>query len=243
MNFIINMFTGMFRSRISASKARAEGIVRAKTVGRVQQKVMATTTAMDRKVNAAQDKVAGRKGKAAPAGPGGAPPEADAPKGGAGPKVGPMKVRGPAGAADSEPALVAVSGPAGAPRPRSQVMEESGGAGEKTSAIDISSMKGPNRDLVGWVVALNGTNKGDDYRIYDGKNVLGTSADCDVVITDPYLSAKHCTIRHENGTYTLIDLDSTNGTFVNQKKVTKMELIDNDTIRFGRTDFKFKALV
>jgi hypothetical protein len=242
MNFIINMFTGMFRSRVSAAKARAEGIVRAKTVGRVQQKVMAATNVMDRKVNAAQDKVAGRKGKAAPAGPAGAA-DADAPKGGAAPKVGPVKVRGPAAAADSEPALVAVAGPAGAPRPRSQVMEESGGAGEKTSAIDISSMKGPNRDLVGWVVALNGTNKGDDYRIYDGKNVLGTSADCDVVITDPYLSAKHCTIRHENGTYTLIDLDSTNGTFVNQKKVTKMELIDNDTIRFGRTDFKFKALV
>lgn len=237
-NFIINMFTGMFRSRVSAAQARAEGIVRAKTVGRVQHKVMAATSAMDKKVNAAQDKMAGRKGKAAPpASP--AEEKAAAAAAAAAPKVaGPAKVRGPA-SMDEAPAGPAL--PSGAPRPRAQVMEESG-ASEKTSAIDITNMKGPNRDLVGWLVALNGPNKGDDYRLFDGKNILGTSADCDVVITDPYLSAKHCTIKHENGTYTLIDLDSTNGTFVNQKKVTKMELIDNDTVKLGKTDFKFKSL-
>jgi hypothetical protein len=235
MNFIINIFSGMFRSRVSAAKARAEGIVRAKTVGRVQQKVMSATSKMDKKVNAAQDKLAGRK-KSAPTP---SPAEEKKAAAAAAKAGGPAKVRGPAADFDDAPASPVL--PSGAPRPRAQIIEESG-AGEKTSAIDISNMQGPNRDLVGWLVALNGPNKGDDYRIFDGKNVLGTSADCDIVITDPYLSAKHCTIRHENGTYTLIDLDSTNGTFVNQKKATKMELIDNDTIKFGKTDFKFKSL-
>jgi hypothetical protein len=245
MNFIINMFTGMFRSRVAAAQARAEGIIRANTVGKVQQKVMAATNVMDRKVNAAQDKLAGRDKKGGPK----APPPPSAPGApAAAPAPGALKVKGPAGsgggatAADFDDAP-APSGPPGAPRPRSAVAaEEAAASGDKTSAIDISSMKGPNRDLVGWFVALNGSQKGDDFRLYNGKNVLGTSADCDVVITDPYLSAKHCTLRHEEGTYTLIDLDSTNGTFVNQKKITKMELIDNDTVRLGRTDFKFKSL-
>lgn len=116
--------------------------------------------------------------------------------------------------------------------------------GAHTMAVDLSQLqkKGQPRPVVGWIVAQNGNHRGQDFRLYDGKNVLGTAADCDIVITDPYLSAKHCTIRHEEGNFVLIDLDSTNGTFVNQKRVSKMELIDNDTVRFGRTEFKFKAL-
>jgi len=116
--------------------------------------------------------------------------------------------------------------------------------GDRTMAVDLSQIqkKGQNRPVVGWIVAQNGNHRGQDFRLYDGKNLLGTAADCDIVITDPYLSAKHCTIRHEDGNFVLIDLDSTNGTFVNQKRVSKMELIDNDTVRFGRTEFKFKAL-
>ena len=113
----------------------------------------------------------------------------------------------------------------------------------KTVAINIDDLnKKQTRPVVGWIVAQNGNHRGHDFRLYDGKNLLGTAADCDIVVTDPYLSAKHCTIRHEDGNFVLIDLDSTNGTFVNQKRVSKMELIDNDTVRFGRTEFKFKSL-
>ncbi len=118
-----------------------------------------------------------------------------------------------------------------------------GDTGEKTMAINIGDLdKKEQRSVVGWIVAQNGNHRGEDFRIYDGKNILGTAADCDIVITDPYLSAKHATIRHENGNFQVTDLDSMNGTFVNQKRCTKSDLIDNDTIRLGRTEFKFKSL-
>ena len=99
-------------------------------------------------------------------------------------------------------------------------------------------------EVCGWIVALNGNHRGQDFRLVTGKNVIGTAADCDIVVTDPYLSSKHATLRHDSGegTFMLIDLDSTNGTFVNDKRASKEELIDNDTIRFGRTEMKFKAL-
>ena len=98
------------------------------------------------------------------------------------------------------------------------------------------------QDVVGWIVCLNGALRGRDFRLVTGRNVMGTAADCDIVLTDPYLSSKHMAIRHENGTFTLIDLDSTNGTFVNDRRVTKQELIDNDKVRIGRTEMKFKSL-
>ena len=129
-----------------------------------------------------------------------------------------------------------------APSGRGGGFDDSSASDEKTVSIDLNQLQGKKRELVGWLVATSGTHRGEDFRIFDGKNVLGTAADCDIVVTDPYLSAKHCTVRHENGNFVLIDLDSTNGTYVNQKRVTKMELIDNDTIRIGRTEFKFKSL-
>jgi pSer/pThr/pTyr-binding forkhead associated (FHA) protein len=49
-------------------------------------------------------------------------------------------------------------------------------------------------------------------------------------------------IRFEENEYTLVDLDSTNGTYLNQEKVVKSPLVDNDTIRIGRTEMRFKSL-
>ena len=135
-----------------------------------------------------------------------------------------------------------IGGPA-APQPMAPGMPQPVESGEKTMAINLDALGiDQRRTVVGWIVAQNGNHRGEDFRIYDGKNILGTAADCDIVITDPFLSAKHCTIRHENGNFQVTDLDSMNGTFVNQKRVTKSDLIDNDTIRLGRTEFKFKSL-
>ena len=114
---------------------------------------------------------------------------------------------------------------------------------EHTVAIDLASIAAQTfQPCVGWVVVLNGELRGRDFRLVDGKNTIGTAADAEVVLTDPYLSSHHAVIRHENGEFTMVDLDSTNGTYVNDRKVSREDLIDNDKIRFGRTELKFKSL-
>jgi len=118
--------------------------------------------------------------------------------------------------------------------------EEDANFGDKTQFIQVIE-EGP-KECVGWVVVLNGGLKGQDFRLTPGKNVLGTAADCDVVLTDQFLSGRHAVIRYEESRFTLVDLDSTNGTFVNDERVTKEELIDNDRIRLARSELKFKAL-
>ncbi|MCO4760801.1 MAG: FHA domain-containing protein [Myxococcales bacterium] len=114
---------------------------------------------------------------------------------------------------------------------------------EATVAIDISAMMAQTfQPCVGWVVVLNGELAGRDFRLVDGKNTMGTAANCDIVLTDPYLSSHHCAIRHENGEFTFVDLDSTNGSYVNERRCSREDLIDNDKIRLGRTEMKFKSL-
>jgi hypothetical protein len=98
------------------------------------------------------------------------------------------------------------------------------------------------KECVGWVVVLNGALQGHDFRLVTGKNLMGTAADCDIVLTDQYMSSRHAVIRHEEGTFTLVDLDSTNGSYTNGDRCSKQELIDNDRVRLGRTELKFKSL-
>ena len=116
------------------------------------------------------------------------------------------------------------------------------GAPNKTVAINLDEFKSPEREIVGWLLVMEGAQKGADFRIYSGANSMGAGADNDIVVTDEYLSSRHATIRYEDGHYFIIDNNSTNGSYVGEKKITKYELIDNDTIRLGRTQIRIKCL-
>ena len=107
-------------------------------------------------------------------------------------------------------------------------LQGSGQGGEKGRGSADKS-----REVCGWLVALNGQHKGEDFRLRIGKNVIGTAADCDIVLSDKKLSRKHATIRYEGGEFQIADLDSSNGTHVNEEKIQKHDLIDNDIIKLG----------
>jgi hypothetical protein len=123
------------------------------------------------------------------------------------------------------------------------------GAGQGTAMLNVLEIGGEkgrgsqdkSREVCGWMVALNGQHKGEDFRLRVGKNVLGTAADCDIVLTDKKISRKHATIRYEGGEFQIADLDSSNGTFVNDEKVQKHDLIDNDMVKLGDIEFEFKC--
>ncbi|MBN2038700.1 MAG: FHA domain-containing protein [Spirochaetes bacterium] len=72
------------------------------------------------------------------------------------------------------------------------------------------------------------------------KNIyIGRNKTCTVSIeNDPLISRKHALIEHVKGTYYISDLDSMNGTYVNNhpvKKNEKVELAPGDVIKVGKT--------
>ncbi len=128
------------------------------------------------------------------------------------------------------------------------VQANGGGAvAGKTMAVNLDEVMGSqhvNKAVVGWLVCMHGPQKGQDFRLFDGRNVLRTAADCDVVVYDPYVAARHCVIMIESGNarYIIQDLDSRNHTFVNNRQVMKQDLIDNDEVKLGSVQYRFKAL-
>jgi DNA segregation ATPase FtsK/SpoIIIE, S-DNA-T family len=103
--------------------------------------------------------------------------------------------------------------------------------------------------IAGWLLVLNGKHKGEDFRLREGKNTVGTDPSAEVRLDEPHISLKHANITvkrasENTGGYSVIDLDSTNGTFLNEskEKIGREELVDNDTITFGTTKCKFKCV-
>jgi Protein of unknown function (DUF3662)/Inner membrane component of T3SS, cytoplasmic domain len=69
---------------------------------------------------------------------------------------------------------------------------------------------------------------------------IGRLADCDVVLKDRGASRKHAQLKRRDGTWTLTDLGSTNGTRLNGQTVQSRELSDGDTITIGTTVIEFR---
>ena len=114
----------------------------------------------------------------------------------------------------------------------------------KTQAFVIDSSGGPGSvQLLGWLVPLQGAHRGELFTLQP-KTIIGNGSDQSVtlVLNDKFMSSKHAEIAAENGLWILRDTGSTNGTYVNNRRVDRHELVDNDFIKFGSAMLKFKSL-
>ncbi len=96
--------------------------------------------------------------------------------------------------------------------------------------------------IVGWIVPLSGPNQYQTFKLMQGPTSIGSGGEANVIIQDGFMSSEHCTIVMSPTGFVLQDGGSTNGTYVNDKRVTSHELVDNDVITMGKTSFKFKSI-
>lgn len=66
---------------------------------------------------------------------------------------------------------------------------------------------------------------------------VGRGDDVNITVDDENMSRRHFEIVEKDGGYVVRDLQSRNGTFVNNQKVTESPLGIGDTIRAGATSF------
>ncbi len=96
--------------------------------------------------------------------------------------------------------------------------------------------------IVGWVVPMGGPNQFQTFKLGQGATKLGTGGGSAVVVVDSFMSTEHAEIVCSASGFVLNDLGSTNGTYVNSRRVSSHELVDNDVFKLGKTDFKFKSI-
>ncbi len=85
------------------------------------------------------------------------------------------------------------------------------------------------------VVVKSDSQAGFDFNVADAQ-VLGRSPQADIILEDPYASEFHLRLTAREGRLVLADLGSTNGTYVNGRRVTApVDLSRGDAIQVGKT--------
>ena len=113
---------------------------------------------------------------------------------------------------------------------------------DQTSATNLALSRTPadiaiNRQPM--LVVLHGPLLGKTFTIEQPVLTIGRSSQCDIQIEDDNVSRKHAEINFRDGLVWLTDLQSTNGSYVNSKRVSEIPLNDGDLILIGRVLFKF----
>jgi hypothetical protein len=96
----------------------------------------------------------------------------------------------------------------------------------------------PPPDVEREVVTL--TADGERHVVDKQRTTIGRSRECDVQLSDPNVSRRHAEVRQEGTTFWVVDLDSTNGTEVNGRRLKRAKLRDGDTITLGSTELVFE---
>lgn len=100
--------------------------------------------------------------------------------------------------------------------------------------------KGGGKDPRSVVVVDDRGAKVDTIRL-DGTLQVGRADACQVRLPDTYASSFHARIFSRDGSWYVEDLGSTNGTYLNQRRITApAELRAGDKVRIGKTTLDFR---
>ncbi len=93
-----------------------------------------------------------------------------------------------------------------------------------------------------WLLQKNGSAIGKKYPIQYQDIIIGSGKDSTIFINDSSVSEKHSKIKNIQGMYTLFDLISDRGTYLNDKKLLRPKVLhDWDEITIGSTKLIFRA--
>jgi diguanylate cyclase (GGDEF)-like protein len=84
-----------------------------------------------------------------------------------------------------------------------------------------------------------GPGMGTRYTVADDPVIIGRGNDCDIQINDHSVSRRHARIQPSTDGYYAVDLQSTNGTFVNDAPAAMQRLKDGDYLRVGNCIYRF----
>ncbi len=107
----------------------------------------------------------------------------------------------------------------------------------------VDTEPAPEQEPPGGYPVLVGIGEPHDQRrltLKPGKRSVGRQADNDIVIEEGSVSSQHAWLVNEGGECRVVNLLSTNGTWVNEHKVHEAVLKDGDHVRFGRAEFVFR---
>ncbi len=91
------------------------------------------------------------------------------------------------------------------------------------------------------LIVIRGNDQGSEFELDLDRVSVGRDPSNTIQLHDTEVSRRHAEIRAEEGRYLLVDLNSSNGTFVNNDRILRRPLEDSDEIRIGSSVLLFRA--
>lgn len=83
------------------------------------------------------------------------------------------------------------------------------------------------------LIVLSEQFRGKSFELIQDKYICGRLDNCDIILKDPTVSSRHCEFVRSGVTFILRDLNSTNGTRVNNVPISEQELKSSDILQIG----------
>lgn len=120
-----------------------------------------------------------------------------------------------------------------------------------TMAIQIDEFTATDDDVafdadqldvgIGMLLVRRGPNAGSRYVLDHTVTTVGRHPDSRVFLDDITVSRRHAEIRRTPAGYTVVDVGSLNGTYLNRERVDESALVDGDLIQVGKFKLMFVA--
>lgn len=111
----------------------------------------------------------------------------------------------------------------------------------RREAVRPATAEEPARKTkLGHVIVTDEVAQQSEYQLVDGMTI-GRGAQCSIVLSDDYASTKHATITFEDKGWFYTDLGSTNGSWVDRKRIdAPLRIRRGTTVRIGTTTLRFE---
>ncbi len=105
-------------------------------------------------------------------------------------------------------------------------------------ASNMASTRAPQRPLAQLVDVVSG----ESHSITSAQVTIGRERSVsDIALRDPNVSRRHAQLTFTGSDWSIEDLNSTNGTLVNNRRITRCPLRNGDLLTFGLTTFEFRG--
>ena len=105
---------------------------------------------------------------------------------------------------------------------------------EKGDVLEELGVEGPTL-----VVRSGGGRTGEQFPLERTQTTIGRSPDCDIVLDDVTVSRRHAVVARGEAAFTIEDLGSLNGTFLNRRRIERSELESGDEVQIGKYRLTF----
>jgi hypothetical protein len=106
--------------------------------------------------------------------------------------------------------------------------------GEEVDILAALGITGP-----ALVVRSGGGMAGQSFQPAEGRTLIGRSPECDVFLDDVTVSRRHAELTRDGETFSIRDLGSLNGTYVNRRRIESAVLEDGDEVQIGKYRLTF----